>query len=597
MNDPVMAMDGKSYERTGIQQWFDGGNRRSPLSGFTITTTLVPNHDLKARIHQWIDDQLQGRAAKQKLKLLQADLMSAMMSATKDNKAFNIVQEMSELLTTSTLLIAPNSIDRLKKLLEFSKMMNAPLLTMLSLLFEMCKSKINAKQERHRELHLKCKTLEQVEQTLANERERWSVVTTQYKRELNPSAGRKTAYTLYLGKSLLAQNSDANEFPLCFLTLFCSMFFLCFLQQRTRAGGAIEQIQKENPSLSWVEASVETSIQWRALSETERQPYYDEEAACNAAYTNKNEALKRAGLALDVSHQRLINTRKLCLEYTNERDQIEQQLESVGSVQGQSSEVYQRVTRSSTRSSTTASTSTTRGAKRRKKEPKKHAGQWLFEEGHACKFDTDRAKKNAMRGRLMIEASATSGFSMALAYCHYYGWNSLEQNTSLAFDMLSTADEELNGYHHAQCLLGTYYRFVGNDEQQAVEMYTKSADQGNVQAKINMEVYRTFGWTVVYTRASVDRNDFFPNNSNALPSGVEDIDALDKSPRAKHWRDVFTHLNATEGQCGRRCCCVWRCLFLLFLPFFLCLLTVFMVVVFLFFLKKQLQQVTKGQAV
>ena len=69
MNDPVMAMDGKSYERTGIQQWFDGGNRRSPLSGFTITTTLVPNHDLKARIHQWIDDQLQGRAAKQKLKL------------------------------------------------------------------------------------------------------------------------------------------------------------------------------------------------------------------------------------------------------------------------------------------------------------------------------------------------------------------------------------------------------------------------------------------------------------------------------------------------------------------------------------------------
>lgn len=306
------------------------------------------------------------------------------------------------------------------------------------------------------------------------------------------------------------------------------------------------------------------------------------------AYTNKNEALKRARLALDVSHQRLINTRKLCLEYTNERDQIEQQLESVG-VQSQSNDEYKRVTRSSSRSSTRSSTSATRGAKRRKKEPKKHAGQWLFEEGHACKFDTSRAKKNAMRGRLMIEASATSGFSMALAYCHYYGWNSLEKNTSLAFDTLLTADEELNGYHHAQCLLGTYYRFVGNDEQQAVEMYTKSADQGNVQAKINMDVYRTFGWTVVYTTASVDRKDFFPNKRNALPSGVEDIDALDKfGPRAKHWRDVFTHFRATEGQCCRLCCSVWLglfcsfCAFFLFVLFVLFLLTAFMVVPFIF---------------
>ena len=226
MIDPVMAMDGKSYERTSIQQWFDGGNRRSPLSGFIIDTLLVPNHDLKARIHQWVDDQRQGRAAKQKLTLLHAELMSALMTTNKD-QAFNIVQEVSELITTSTLLIAPNSIDRLKKLLEFSNMMNAPLQTMLTLLFELCKSKINAKQERHRELRLKCQTLEQVQQNLADKREGWSVMTTQYRRELDPSAGKSTAYTLFQGKSVYRIATQMNVLLFSHTLLLLYLTFLC----------------------------------------------------------------------------------------------------------------------------------------------------------------------------------------------------------------------------------------------------------------------------------------------------------------------------------------------------------------------------------
>lgn len=49
MTDPVVAMDGHTYERSSILQWFSNKST-SPMTGLSIGTTLVPNFTLKKYI-------------------------------------------------------------------------------------------------------------------------------------------------------------------------------------------------------------------------------------------------------------------------------------------------------------------------------------------------------------------------------------------------------------------------------------------------------------------------------------------------------------------------------------------------------------------
>ena len=46
----------------------------------------------------------------------------------------------------------------------------------------------------------------------------------------------------------------------------------------------------------------------------------------------------------------------------------------------------------------------------------KHPGQWLYEEGMAYYYGSDFKKQYQERGRMMVEASASSGFSVAVAH-------------------------------------------------------------------------------------------------------------------------------------------------------------------------------------
>jgi hypothetical protein len=39
MSDPVLTVDGQTYERTEIEKWFALGNRTSPLTGETLPST------------------------------------------------------------------------------------------------------------------------------------------------------------------------------------------------------------------------------------------------------------------------------------------------------------------------------------------------------------------------------------------------------------------------------------------------------------------------------------------------------------------------------------------------------------------------------
>ena len=65
----------------------------------------------------------------------------------------------------------------------------------------------------------------------------------------------------------------------------------------------------------------------------------------------------------------------------------------------------------------------------------RHSGQWLYEEGCAYSYGSNFKKEDKKRGRLMIEASASSGFRMAVAECHIAGWNGIEVDHKKTFDL------------------------------------------------------------------------------------------------------------------------------------------------------------------
>ena len=75
-----------------------------------------------------------------------------------------------------------------------------------------------------------------------------------------------------------------------------------------------------------------------------------------------------------------------------------------------------------------------------------HAGQWLYEEGMAYWGGLNFKKEDEKRGRSMLEASASSGFPLAVADCHYLGWNGTEKD----FNMFVEIEQETNE-------LGTVY--------------------------------------------------------------------------------------------------------------------------------------------
>jgi hypothetical protein len=60
MEDPVVASDGHSYERSAMQDFLQRGNGRSPLTREPLDPgVLIPNHNLKRRIREHGEEMLQ----------------------------------------------------------------------------------------------------------------------------------------------------------------------------------------------------------------------------------------------------------------------------------------------------------------------------------------------------------------------------------------------------------------------------------------------------------------------------------------------------------------------------------------------------------
>ena len=57
MKDPVICVDGQTYERVCIEQWFATGKRTSPVTNEVLSSlTLVPVIALRAMITRFLDE-------------------------------------------------------------------------------------------------------------------------------------------------------------------------------------------------------------------------------------------------------------------------------------------------------------------------------------------------------------------------------------------------------------------------------------------------------------------------------------------------------------------------------------------------------------
>jgi len=50
--DPVIAEDGRTYERSAIQQWLDSGHRTSPITRAAISSVLIPNRAIRDEVER-----------------------------------------------------------------------------------------------------------------------------------------------------------------------------------------------------------------------------------------------------------------------------------------------------------------------------------------------------------------------------------------------------------------------------------------------------------------------------------------------------------------------------------------------------------------
>ena len=130
---------------------------------------------------------------------------------------------------------------------------------------------------------------------------------------------------------------------------------------------------------------------------------------------------------------------------------------------------------------------------------KEHSGQCLYEEGMEYYYGLNFKERDGNRGRSMIEASATSGYPMAVAQMKHITRPSCEPVSWEAFHVFINTEKETNGYHWAQFMIGYCYQsfpksgaynisfsyrsyIMTQDYTEAVKWYTKSSDQGNPAA-------------------------------------------------------------------------------------------------------------------
>lgn len=114
MSDPVIAADGHTYEREGIERWFET-HETSPVTREALESRrLLPNRAMKSMIEQWREEQKGVVPQQRRLKNLLADLQWCTTSAAVAGQ----MHELSEFMAQALVPIPARRLMRLRNSFE-----------------------------------------------------------------------------------------------------------------------------------------------------------------------------------------------------------------------------------------------------------------------------------------------------------------------------------------------------------------------------------------------------------------------------------------------------------------------------------------------
>ena len=109
MNEPVMASDGFTYDRTSITDWIEL-NCTSPKTGEKVSSGLIPNYEKKAQIDQWNEKQLKRMRGPCDIE----PLVARVAWASSSQEACTELTNLSSIIAQNQLLISSHKLRRIR---------------------------------------------------------------------------------------------------------------------------------------------------------------------------------------------------------------------------------------------------------------------------------------------------------------------------------------------------------------------------------------------------------------------------------------------------------------------------------------------------
>jgi len=433
MVDPVVASDGFTYEREAIEKWINEGKTTSPMTQEEMDTTLIPNQVMKTQIQEWVEENTSLSGLQKQLKQLQGPLFTA-SSSKEVLKAIGLI---SELVIRSKLsefcVLSPTDIQKMRQFIEFSGNLSPAIFNALNTLEQQCIANVFELQEKHSKVLKELMNLQKAKEAVLG------------------GGGRGNK---------LKKNVAAAE------------------KQKVAAEKTVEKVES---ALAKAKGVLDKAIEVCDEMKEPLERFYKQ----TSMFNDEEREMKKEEEKIK---QNLLYVDKLQGEGLPSSGGSSLSATAVGSKHGRSSSSSSS---SSQKSKRQKNELTEAEEEEEEEEQEKHPGQWLFEEGTAHSFGTVLKKTNMERGQIMIEASASSGWPMAKANCHYWGWNGLKQDFKKGFEMFLKIEKETNGDHWAQCMLGICYQHgkgTVRNYKKGLEFCIKSAEQGNSVAMANLGV-------------------------------------------------------------------------------------------------------------
>ena len=456
MVDPVVAGDGFTYERVYIKKWLEV-HQTSPMTGNHIKSNRVtPNQIMKTEIKAWVEKNTCLSGLRKQLEALHGTM--AMASTPQEAlAALGVIDKLvSRAKETNICILSPKGVEKMRLIIKATKNLSEEVTNALNTLEHQCVGNVSELKEFHVRLGKRYTHLQQVKDmqngdqklksAAAAAKKRQASVQIKFdavKRELDAATEANT-------KKQKALEHFKNK-TLMFETLMRELGKKCETTKQQLV--CMEELVGKNVSSS-LSSSSSSSSSTAVGSKRTRS---------STSLPSSSKRRKKEDFLFFVNKyvpdwtiqkkKKLLSGNRLSIKH------------SVTSPNGQKFDSLVKLKLHLGIVET----------------PAEHPGQWLYEEGMASFYGSDFKKQDSERGQMMIEVSASSGFPMAVAHCHYFGWNGLEEDEKKGFEMFLKIEKETSGYHWTQRSLGVCYRIghgTEEDYDKCFEFETKAAEQG-----------------------------------------------------------------------------------------------------------------------